>query len=120
MERTYHTHVIFLLLVAFVFLMNRTRLLSYLQDKFAAPVASMAQLFDSVALIDESRRAALAWSQCGLFLMIFVPGVYFDPVKLAMLCLAAICARVCVLRRFYRGVIRTCNVSRKRMSWRSF
>ena len=62
--------------------MNRTRLLSYLQDKFAAPVASMAQLFDSVALIDESRRDALAWSQCGLFLMIFVPGVYFDPVSL--------------------------------------
>ena len=70
--------------------------------------------------LDEARRAALAWSQCGLFLMIFVPGVYFDPVKLAMLCLAAICARVCVLRRFYRGVIRTCNVSRKQMSWRCF
>ena len=71
--------------VAFILMVDRTDVLSYLQAKFDAPGALMAQLFDAVFPIDEARRAALAWSKCDLFLMIFAPGVYFDPVKLAML-----------------------------------
>ena len=60
-------------------------MLSYLRAKFEAPSATMARLFDYVFPAEAVRQAALCWSRCDLFLMVFSPGVYSDPVKIAML-----------------------------------
>uniref|UniRef100_A0AAV1T1U7 Uncharacterized protein n=1 Tax=Peronospora matthiolae TaxID=2874970 RepID=A0AAV1T1U7_9STRA len=85
LERTFRTHAVFRASRGVRLPDGQNDILSYLQSKFVAPGASMAQLFDSVFPTVEARRAALTWSKCDLFLMIFAPGIYFDPVKLAML-----------------------------------
>ncbi|POM73523.1 Hypothetical protein PHPALM_9621 [Phytophthora palmivora] len=84
-ERTHRAHAVYRATRGLQLPGGQTDVWAYLQSKFTTPTPSPSDLFDYVFPTDETRGAALCWSRCDLFLMVFAPGVYFDPVKLKML-----------------------------------
>ena len=84
MEQTYRTHAVYCTTSCVQLPSGHPDMLSYLRAKFEASSATMDQRFDYVILPEAVRRAALCWYKCDLFLLIFLRGVYFDPVKIAM------------------------------------
>ncbi|RLN96799.1 hypothetical protein BBJ28_00020080 [Nothophytophthora sp. Chile5] len=55
---------------------------SRMRARFGDRAADPALLFDEVFVTDETRLAAIHCARCDLFLMIFAPGPYIDPVKI--------------------------------------
>ncbi|KAI9917452.1 hypothetical protein PsorP6_012982 [Peronosclerospora sorghi] len=85
LDGTYCLHAVYRATRGMVLPATFTDPLEYLRAKFNVPTATPLQLFEYIFPDDEVRRAALSWAMVDLFLMVFAPGIYFDPVKVSML-----------------------------------